>query len=150
MSESNEHRKLVINMAKKLQAMNSSAQIMADISQCDYWETPPTVGGLRPDIYVSEHQFGRLIICEAKTWPDLRTARSEHQIVTFLLYLDGLEVPGCFTLGVYGHEISSRGKAALEILSTQNDIKKCCIQIYDGLDYWRYEQKKEGRQWHLI
>ena len=150
MPESKEHRQLVLGMAHRLQTLNAEASIAADIPRDGNWGTPPVIGLFRPDIFASSAYFGRVVIGEAKTWPDLRSSRSEKQMVAFLSYLDGQPMPGCFTLGVFGHFSAEYSQTMLRFLVKRENLNNCHVQVYDGLDYWRFDRQANGGQWHLI
>ncbi|MBF2759079.1 MAG: hypothetical protein ISN28_02230 [Ectothiorhodospiraceae bacterium AqS1] len=145
MAESDEHRLLVGIMMKNLKSLyqHKSASITADI---DSYARPPNIGNFRPDIFINIRQDNKIIICEAKTWPDLKSQRSEKQILSFLTYLESAPKCGCFILGGFGHFMSEYGKSMLRNLRLKHGISACSLQVFDGLDCWQMGDKS----WHLI
>ena len=55
-----------------------------DVPQSDAQRKPPIVGGFRPDLFARTWKDGAIVIGEAKTTRDLKSARSIAQIAAFV------------------------------------------------------------------
>ena len=146
MSESEEHRSLVYEMVESLHRRYQDIQVESDIQKYVGDSVPPIIDGYRPDIFA--HRGEVTLICEAKTMNDIeyidKRNRSIAQVTTFIQYLDKRQ--GHFILGSYGHD---RAKTVLRFISEQWEVKKCKLEVFDGLDYWAL-RPEERYSWHLI
>ena len=150
MSESEEHRYLVNEMVESLYRRYQGISIVSDAQKHVGDSVPHVIDGHRPDIFA---RYGDVtIICEAKTMKDrkkgndIESKRSTIQIATFIQYLDKRQ--GHFILGSHGQG-ADRAKTVLRFMSEQLPVKKCQLEVFDGLDYWIL-RPEEQYSWHLI
>ena len=144
MSESSEHRIMVQTMTESLYGRYQNIQIVSDIQEHPGDSLPPIIKNHRPDIYA--HYENVLLICEVKTKNDIDRKRSNLQIKTFIQYLEKRH--GHFILASYG-QAADRAKTALRFMSESLKIKKCQLEVFDGLDYWTFKANRES-PWDLI
>lgn len=145
MSESNEHREMVLLMVKSLQERYIDISVSSDIqnhSGNNY--VPPIINGHRPDIIAFHNQ--KILIGEAKTSKDLESKRSEVQIRAFIKSAE--QKGSSFVLGVYGQS-ANHAKTILRFMSRELKVTKCQLEVFDGLDYWALSLNGE-KPWHLI
>lgn len=144
MSESNEHRNMVLAMAETLRLRYPNAQIISDVQEQPDDPVPPIIQHYRPDIWIKNGDT--TLIGEAKTGQDIESKRSLLQIKTFIQHAE--KQNGYFILGAYGQAANS-AKTVLRFIYQELQIEKCQFEVFDGLDYWML--KKEGiYSWHLI
>ena len=145
MSESYEHREMVLAMERTLPRICPTAQSVADVSSyIGDCQLPPVIGNHRPDVFA--HNREQIFIGEVKTFSDLETKRSTIQIRTFIQYVE--ENEGSFILGVHGQG-ANRAKTLLRFSSDNLRLNKCQLYVFDGLDYWFFSPDGE-RKWRLI
>lgn len=144
MSESEEHRILVRQMAEMIQGKGGDMRVCADIS--DY-PNVPRIGIFYPDVYARHLPTGRVYICEAKTLGDLETSRSSTQISVFVNHLERQSQGSAFMLGGYG-KAAQRAKTLLRFTNKEKKYSHCSLWVFDGLDCWSLD-KAGGRLWLL-
>ena len=142
MSESEEHRRLVQLMAEKLYR---GGEICVSADRPDF-PSVPSIDGYRPDVYGYHKTTKCEYICEAKTFEDLRTARSIKQISTFINHLE-LGIGNVLTIGGIG-QTASRAKTILRFHAQNRAHLNCSLQVFDGLDFWTLDRENK-RIWHL-
>ncbi len=144
MSESNEHRNMVHAIVESLCKRYQNIRVISDMQEHPGDSVPHIIDNYRPDVFA--HRGKAILICEAKTMKDIESKRSIQQITTFIQYLEKRQ--GHFILGSYGQG-ADRAKTVLRFKSQELQIKKCQLEVFDGLDYWALKSK--GRySWHLI
>ena len=146
MSESDEHRCLVISMANTLMVNNPNLVILTDLQKHPGDTTTPKIGNYKPDIYAYAKNRSFHVVAEAKTGDDLDTIHSRAQVGTFLSHLESLNA-GRFILGVSGNAADG-AKTMLKFTSYTMGLQKVELKVFDGLDYWRLDYKG-GTGWHL-
>ena len=144
MSESNEHREMVLLMAKTLQNRYIDIRVSSDMRNRQGNCIPHIINGYRPDIIAFHGK--KTLIGEAKTSKDIKSNRSELQIKTFIKSVEQRE--SSFILGIYGQE-ANHAKTILRFISCELEIRRCQLEVFDGLDYWALSQDGE-KSWHLI
>lgn len=146
MSESNEHRDLVLKMTEILQQRYPRFRLVSDIRlSLGGQDIPPIIDSRRPDIFAQRQEA--VLIGEAKTFQDLETKRSEAQINAFIQHVE--KHGGCFILGVYGDGAANRAKTILRFASKRFPLKQCQLEVFDGMDCWKFTPN--GRRiWDLI
>lgn len=145
MSESHEHREMVLAMERTLSRICPTVQPVADVSSyIGGRQLPPMIGSRRPDIFARDKE--QIFIGEVKTFSDLETKRSTLQIRTFIQYTEQNE--GSFILGVYGQG-ADRAKTLLRFSSDSLQLTKCLLYVFDGMDYWFFTPNGK-RKWHSI
>ena len=144
MSESNEHREMVLLMVKALQNRYIDIKVSSDMQDRPEDYIPPIIGGYRPDIIAFYGQ--KTLIGEAKTSKDIKAKRSNMQIKAFIKSVQQRD--SSFVLGIYGQE-ANHAKTILRFISCELGKRRCQLEVFDGLDYWVLSQN--GREsWHLI
>jgi len=132
-------------MANNIANKDSNIYVCAELS--DYPRVPK-ISGYRPDVYGRHVYTGCEYICEAKTFKDLETTRSNAQIQAFLRYLKWQSRQhSSFILGGYG-QTAVRAKTLLRFAMKEVGFLDCSIQVFDGLDRWILN-KENGETWHL-
>ena len=146
MSESSEHRDLVVLMADGLRAKYPGAVIETDLQERPGDPVPPPIDGRRPDIYAHDKKKKLYVIGEAKTAADLDNKHTHAQIAAFVRYLEARGA-GVFVLGVWGAK-SDRAKTLLRFANIELELTTTRLQVFDGCDYWLLDPKG-GIQWRL-
>ena len=147
MSESNEHRNLVLTMADALQQRYPGLQIETDIQERPGDPVPQIIDGYRPDIYAYHKIENLSIICEAKTLGDLINNHTISQVKAFTRHL-ATKIRGQFLLGVYGQG-ADEAKTLLQQMYIWHPVDNCQLYVFDSLDYWELNVTG-GVSWRLI
>ncbi|MCY3987300.1 MAG: hypothetical protein OXF94_01690, partial [Gammaproteobacteria bacterium] len=71
MSQSEEHRLLVLELSEALTARHPGIDTVLDVQATPGDAIPPIIGGHRPDLYSRLRNGGALIVGEAKTPRDI-------------------------------------------------------------------------------
>ena len=146
MSESNEHRELVMLMAWKLQARHSNVLVEIDAQMHPGETVPRIINGRRPDIFAYTKDAKFFVIGEAKTVAGLDNKHTYTQMASFVGYLEAMH-QGTFVLGISGEKANS-AKTMLRFLRKELSLTKTSLQVFDGCDFWTLD-KREGVLWHL-
>ena len=137
MSQSEEHRDLVLMTARAIHARDPGLRVTTDLSAAPGDEVPPRIGGYRPDIIARRGpQPMRFVIAEAKTDGDVNNRHTRNQIEAFLDHLTAMPSGnGTFILAVSGR-VADTARGVLRF--TCRDRVSCTLQVelYDGLDFW--------------
>lgn len=148
MSESTDHRRLILDGIRLIASKYPSMKITSDIQESPGDPVPFLVDGHRPDIYATElSQDAKLnfIIAEAKTDYDLDKPHTESQVKSFIGYLEQKE-QGQFILLTTGVG-ARRAKSILRFVHDEESVQCTQLAIFDTLDLWRYNS--ETKRWHL-
>lgn len=146
MSQSEQHRNLVIRVVKVLEARYPLMSFIADVQQKPGDEVPPIINGFRPDVYAWKESDNSFVIAEAKTNDDLKNKRTDNQIKSFLNYLEQKR-NGFFILSVTGCG-ANQAKTFLRFVRQVMHITRTTIAVFDGLDFWLLDSS-DGVKWHL-
>lgn len=146
MSESEEHRNLVRQVACALTQLFSGISIVVDFQLVPGHPVPPVIGGHRPDLYGTVLSTKTLVVAEAKTDFDLDNRHTYSQVSTFIEYLE-LKGGGLFVLSVTGRR-ADRAKTVLRFIYRQKRVSQTNLSVFDGIDFW-YLDPTEGTKWHL-
>ena len=146
MSESSEHRDIVILMARELQEQCPDVLMETDLQMRPGDPVPPIIGKHRPDIYAYRKDASFYLVGEVKIARDLENKHTYSQLTSFTQHLES-KLSGCFVLGIPG-EKADRAKTILRFLRQGLNLSKVDLKIFDGCDYWILD-KKEGIKWHL-
>ena len=147
MSESNEHRDLVLQMASDIAAKFSNVVVHSDTQEKPGDETTMRIGDHKPDIHGRTATGNFHIIGEAKTSRDIDHRHTLAQLYSFASYLE-LKAKAVLVLGVSG-EGADRAKTILRFLWQDNQLISTRLWVFDGLDYWELSASPENI-WHLI
>lgn len=148
MSESDDHRRLVVDGMRFIACKYPYMKITSDIQESPGDPVPLLVGGHRPDIYatdLSKDAKPNFIIAEAKTDYDLDRSHTESQVKSFIDYLEQRE-QGQFILLVTGVG-ARRAKSVLRFVQEEESVQRTQLAIFDTLDLWCYDS--ETKRWHL-
>lgn len=146
MSQSEEHRLLVLSVSDALTARHPEILVTADLQAAPGDAVPPLIDGFRPDIYAQLPNTGSIVIAEAKTRYDIFNNHTENQARTFLKYLDR-KVNGRFILCASGRG-ADHAKTLLRFLVRNNKPRAVRVQVFDGCDFWTLDSGN-GVLWHL-
>ena len=147
MSETSEHKNLVEMMARRLSAIDTALRVAVDLPDLVDFDRPPKISGFIPDVYAFNEVTQACYICEAKILKKQKGGweidkRSLSQIAAFIDHIDQ-SPQGLFILGAYGNS-SIRAKSILRCFLKERKIAGERIQVFDGLDYWRPTESKDG------
>ena len=146
MSQSEQHRNLVIQVVKVLEARDPLMSFIADVQQKPGDEVPPIINGFRPDVYAWKESDNSFVIAEAKTDNDLKNKRTDNQVKSFLNYLEQKR-NGFFILAVTGCR-AGRAKTLLRFVRQITHVTRTTIAVFDGCDFWLLDSS-DGVTWHL-
>lgn len=146
MSQSEEHKELVLLLAEKLGFRYPGIRPITDALLVPGDEVPPVIGAFRPDLYAEITPDNPVVIGEAKTETDLRNKHTYNQLSTFVTYLESRE-NGLFVLAVSGY-VADQAKTYLRFICQAWNIKSTIMVIFDGFDFWQLDPVGT-RLWHL-
>ena len=146
MSQSDAHRKLVIQVTRALESRYPRISFITDVQQIPGDEVPPLIDGFRPDVYGRKTSVNYIVIAEAKTDGDLDNKHTHNQIKSFIDYLERKE-NGFFVLSVTGYG-ANRAKTLLRFIRQDMDMMSTDITVFDGCDFW-LPDPTGGTIWHL-
>ena len=146
MSQSDEHRSLVIQAARILGELRPNLSLLVDLQATPGNRLPPTISGHRPDVYASEPSEDLAVIGEAKTYSDLDRPHTLRQVLSYATYL-GKRSKGILLLAV-PPSAADRSKTLLWF--TRRQVQPCTTNFitFDGLDLWQLGSGEEFR-WRL-
>ena len=147
MSQSDQHRDLVLRMTKALSLRYPRTTMVIDIQRDPGDEIPPMIGGFRPDLYATRGFGDETIIGEAKSNDDLDNEHTRKQIMSFLSFLERRE-NGVFVLSVTGIR-ADRAKTILRFIHRDIRTANVGIVVFDGCDCWSLDFSG-GARWLLI
>lgn len=146
MSQSEQHRNLVIQVVKVLESRYPLMSFIADVQQKPGAEVPPIINGFRPDVYARDKTGSSVVIAEAKTDKDLDNKHTDNQIESFINYLEQTR-NGFFILSATGYG-ANRAKTLLRFVRQITHITTTTIGVFDGCDFWLLDSG-DGGTWHL-
>ena len=146
MSQSEQHKNLVIEVVKALEIRCPLLSLIADVQQKPGDEVPPVINGFRPDVYARNESGSSVVIAEAKTDNDLMNKHTDNQIESFVNYLEQRK-NGFFILSVTGYGANS-AKTLLRFVRQATHITGTVIGVFDGCDFWLLDSS-DGVTWHL-
>ena len=148
MSQSDEHRSLVIQMVRVLEARYPKISVTADVQQQPRDPVPQIVDRFRPDVYASqEADRPSTIIAEAKTGKDIDRPHTREQLKAFISHLERKK-DSLFILTVNGCH-ADLARTMLRILYQEIPLKNTGLSVFDGHDLWSLDLES-GETWHLI
>lgn len=146
MSQSDEHRVLVLHAVDALIRRHPSVTITADLQASPGDPVPPLIEGFRPDIYAWLPRTDSLIIAEAKTHRDIWNSHTRSQASSFIAHIEKT-AGGQFILCAWGHN-ADRAKTLLRFLMRELRPSRVSAQVFDGCDFWTLDADN-GVLWHL-
>ena len=146
MSQSEEHRLLVLNVSQALVHRHPEILVYVDMQATPGAEVPPLIGGFRPDVYARLPETGSVIIAEAKSRNDIFNEHTEGQAQAFLSYLDR-RAGGRFILCALGRG-ANQAKTLMRFLVRNRKPRSVRVQVFDGCDFWTLDSDS-GVLWHL-
>lgn len=149
MSQSDEHRGLVIMTARAIQQCDPGLRVTTDLSAVPGDPVPPQIGGYRPDIIARPHTRPiRLVIAEAKTDNDVDNRHTRHQIEAFVDHLAAMPRGyGTFVLAVSGR-VADTARGVLRFACRDRVSHRLRVTLFDGLDFWTLGPPG-ARSWRL-
>ena len=137
MSQSDQHRQLVISAALAIRRCHPTIQVTTDLLQAPGGCVPPIIGGYRPDVIAGGGSIcSQVVIAEAKTDRDIDNHHTFRQINAFMNYLDALpRGTGIFILAVNGHA-ADVGRTVLRFTCRDRVTTHIHVKLFDGLDFW--------------
>ena len=148
MSQSDEHRDLVVRAARELGRRFPDCRTTVDVQGRPGDAVPLLIGNHRPDV-TAHNAYGSLQ-CVVEVKVSVRDLESQHtvrQITAFVRYLDSFP-DSLFALAVPG-ALADRARSILALLAESSGPSGVALAVYDGLDLWRRAQRA-GDQWHLV
>lgn len=148
MSQSDQHRNLVISVVKALEIRYPLMSFCADLQQNPGDPLPPLIGGFRPDVFSGSRNDPEnpIVVAEAKTDGGFENRHTENQVTSFINYLDK-RGNGCLVLSVTGCG-ADRAKTFLRFMHKLKKVVNTNLVIYDGCDFWLLDSVG-GITWHL-
>lgn len=149
MSQSDEHRQLVLAAARAIERCSPGIRVRLDIQERPGDRVPPLIGGFRPDIIGrSRGEESKLVIGEAKTGGDIDNQHTVSQIRAFVDYLHAAPYDvGVFVLAVDG-TVADLARTVLRFSCRHRVASRLRIALFDRLDFWLLGQVK-GPPWRL-
>ena len=144
MSESEQHRSLVLAVRDRLSVMYANASIAVDIQSAPGTELPPQIAGFRPDVFVRDD--AKTAIAEAKTGADLDRKHTHDQMNSFLAYLEASS-NGLLVLSVTGR-FADRAKTMLRFIRLEAKPSRTRLAVFDQCDLWLLQP--DGVTWRLF
>lgn len=137
MSQSETHKRLVLEVAKALESRYPRLSIITDVQKSPGDPIPPLIDGYRPDLYATISVENWTIIAEAKTDNDLEKTHTYDQIETFVSYLERKGI-GLFVLSVTGCR-ADFAKTLMRFTRRRVHANTTNIAIFDGCDFWQLD-----------
>ena len=147
MSQSEQHRNLVIQVVKALEARCPLMSIIVDVQQKPGDEVPPLINGFRPDVYARKKSDNLLIIADAKTDNDFKYQHTNDQVESFIKHLEQRK-NGYFILSATGYHGANRAKTLLRFVRQTMHVTDTALAVFDGCDFWLLDPS-DGVTWHL-
>ena len=144
MSESDEHRSLVLGVRDELCALYPGGLTLIDFQRMPGDEVPPLIGGFRPDVFIRNSDT--TIIADAKTASDLGRVHTYDQVASFINYLETTSA-GVFVLSVTG-PCADLAKTVLRFVSHETKVAGVRVGVFDECDLWLLDPN--GVTWHVV
>lgn len=134
MSESDEHRSLVFGVRGALRILFPGSEAVIDILHFPGDRVPPTVGGFRPDLFISNDEV--TVIAEAKTDNDIDRIHTYGQIMSFIGYLEkSHSKTRLFVLAVTGRR-ADFARTMLRFVCQEIEPWRTQVAVFDEHDLW--------------
>lgn len=146
MSQSNEHKRLVREMARAIAIRYPEAHWAVDLPLGHGGAAPPLVDGYRPDVYGEDAAGELVVVGEAETAAGLERRHTYRQLRAFAGHLERRE-GGIVVLAVPGGR-GDRAKTLLRFLAFELGLERVELRVFDGLDFWVWTPA--GRQAWLL
>lgn len=146
MSESDAHRRLVRDLASRIQRLRPHYRLLADLPASPGDPLPQLIGSFRPDVFAWDPHSPARIIGEAKT-AGLDSEHTARQVSTFLQYLEG-KSSGLFVMAVPG-ALADHGRTILRFLRSAQGPPTVSVAVFDELDLWLLDTEP-GALWRLV
>ena len=148
MSQSDEHRDLVMRTARELGRRFPNCRTTVDVQGQPGDLVPLLIGNHRPDVTAHNADGSLRCVAEVKvSFRDLESQHTERQITAFVRYLDSYP-DSLFALAVPG-ALADRARTILAFLAERSGPSGVALAVYDGLDLWRRAQCPRD-PWRLV
>ena len=135
MSQSENHKMLIIDIVNSLEIRFPSRYFITDLQYNLGERRPPSINGYIPDVYAGVVEPNdSILIAEAKTDGDIENQHTIKQLKAFLEYLEARK-SGFFALSVSGNK-ANRAKVFLNFLRLDMRLEYTDLCVYDSLDFW--------------
>ena len=134
MSQSDEHKRLVREMARAIGARYPELQLSVDPPLRPGGGVPPLVDGYRPDVYGEDANGELVVVGEAETAAGLERRHTYRQLRAFAGHIERRD-GGMLVLAVPGGR-GDRAKTVLRFLAFELGIERVELRVFDGLDFW--------------
>ena len=137
MSQSEMHRRLVVNAAKAILQQHPGMRLTLDVQKAPGDPVPSPINGHRPDIAgLNTGACLRVLIAEAKTDADIDNNHTRSQLDAYLRHLDSIKSGiGIFIMAVNG-EAADTARGLLKF-HCRDQVSSCLqVKVFDGLDFW--------------
>ena len=146
MSQSDEHKRLVREMAHAIAIRYPEVHSVVDLPRRPHGTAPPLVGGYRPDVYGRDAAGELVVVGEAETAAGLERRHTRRQLRAFADHLEH-RGGGIVVLAVPGGS-ADRAKTLLRFLAFELRIERAELRVFDGLDFWVWTPVG-GEAWRL-
>lgn len=146
MSQSDEHRLLVLKLSEALVARHPGIFPIVDVQAAPGDAVPEMIDGHRPDLYAQLPNSAALIIGEAKTPRDIDNEHTRSQIRTFIAHLD--QTQGSRLILATTGQGANSAKTLLRFMQMEDGRFKTRIQVFDTCDFWTLDSQT-GVLWLL-
>ena len=144
MSESEEHRLLVLAMRDMLSVLYPNGRSVVDVQFAPGHAVPPQIGNFRPDLFIQSHDT--TIIGEAKTNKDLGRRHTYDQVACFISHLERSS-NGLFVLSASGRG-ADFAKTVLRFACRDFKSSGVRLAVFDEQDLWMLQS--DGIRWRLF
>ena len=136
MSQSEDHRRILIGAAEAIRRRYPTLHITMDLQGSPGDPVPPIIGRHRPDFMAGAAVPPlRYVIAEAKTDWDVKQLHTVSQVTAFMGYLQSMAGNGTFILAVNGR-VADRAKTMLCFCCRHLVSSQLEVELFDGLDFW--------------
>ena len=144
MSESEEHRSLVVKVRDVLHVLHPEGVHTTHLQRAPGDPIPPRLGGFRPDVLIRDG--ATRIIADAKTDRDLDRKHTYDQAVSFVRYLERSKA-GLFVLSVTARR-ADLAKTVLRFVYREIGPSRTKVAVFDECDLWLLQSN--GVTWDIV
>lgn len=136
MSQSEDHRRILIGAAQAIRRRYPALPITMDLQESPGDPLPPIIGRHRPDFMAGTTVPPlRYVIAEAKTDWDVKRPHTVSQVNAFMGHLQSMAGNSIFILAVNGR-VAHIAKTMLCLNCRDLVSSRLQVELFDGLDFW--------------